>query len=55
MFSKKENSSLENSEAIAKEVKNSGKDWVCYVQNHPVQSLFFGAAIGLALKGLFKK
>lgn len=38
----------------AQEVKESGKDWWCYVESHPIQSMFFGVIGYFALKGLFK-
>lgn len=38
----------------SKNIKASGKDWVKYVISHPLQSLLFGATIGLAFRGLLK-
>lgn len=40
---------------MSKEAKRSGEDWLDYVMEHPVQSLIFGAVIGLAVRGLFKR
>jgi hypothetical protein len=37
-----------------KEIKKSGKDWLDYVQDHPVQSMFFGLVIYFAAKGFIK-
>ena len=36
------------------EVKKSGTDWWCYVEEHPIQSMIFGVIGYFALKGLFK-
>ncbi len=37
------------------EVKQSAQDWFDYVQEHPFQTLVFGAAIYFALKGMVKE
>ena len=44
-----------NAEDMKNEAKRSGQDWLDYVIEHPLQSLLFGAVIGLAVKGLCKK
>ncbi|MBA2649725.1 MAG: hypothetical protein H0U75_09080 [Legionella sp.] len=36
------------------EAKKSGEDWLKYVEQHPLQSMVFGAVILYAIKGLFK-
>lgn len=38
----------------AQEIKESGKDWWCYVETHPIQSAIFGVIGYFALKGAFK-
>ena len=47
----------EGADALQKgtqEVRESGKDWWCYVEGHPIQSMIFGVIGYFALKGLFK-
>jgi hypothetical protein len=36
------------------EAKKSAKDWYGYIQDHPLQSMFFGLTVFFALKGLLK-
>jgi hypothetical protein len=36
-----------------KEMKKSGKDWVSYIQSHPLQSVLFGITAFFAIKGMF--
>lgn len=38
-----------------KQIEEGGKDWWAYVENHPLQTLVFGAIGYLALKGFLKK
>ncbi|STX29218.1 Uncharacterised protein [Legionella beliardensis] len=42
----------EMAEQGKKELKKSGKDWLDYVQSHPLQSMVFGVVIYFALKGM---
>ncbi len=35
-----------------KAAKKSADEWVSYIQEHPMQSIVFGAVIYLAVKGL---
>jgi hypothetical protein len=35
-------------------VAKSGKDWLHYIQTHPLQSVFFSIIGYFALKGMFK-
>jgi len=48
----------ENTEEMAKKAGEqaieSGKDWLCYVQEHPLQSVLFALVGYFALKGLLK-
>ena len=44
-----------NAEGMTEQTKKSGKDWLDYVMEHPLQSLLFGSVIGLAIRGLFKR
>ncbi|WP_419420801.1 hypothetical protein ACNVED_05765 [Legionella sp. D16C41] len=37
------------------ELKKSGHDWLDYVQDHPLQSMFFGMVAYLALKGMMHR
>lgn len=46
---------IDNAGSVSEKAQKSGKDWLDYVMEHPLQSLFFGATIGLAIRGLFKK
>ncbi len=39
----------------ADEMKESGKDWVNYIQTHPIQSVAFGIIGYYALKGMVNK
>jgi len=36
------------------QMSQSGKDWLDYVETHPMQTLIFGVIGFFALKGLFK-
>lgn len=38
----------------SQEVKQSGEDWVNYIQTHPIQSILFGIVGYFALKGVAK-
>lgn len=51
----KASNALNKAQDMSEEAKKSGKDWLQYVMDHPLQSLLFGAAIGLAIKGMIKK
>ena len=48
------NASVDTVEQGKEELKKSGKDWMEYVQEHPIQSMFFGVVAFFALKGLMK-
>ncbi len=48
------NASTDTMEQGKKELKKSGKDWMEYVQDHPIQSMFFGVVAFFALKGFIK-
>ena len=39
----------------ADEMRESGKDWVNYIQTHPMQSVVFGIIGYYALKGVLNK
>ena len=57
-LSSKLNEKMDDAEEALKEkgevIKESGQDWLQYVLSHPLQSILFGAVIGLAIKGLLK-
>lgn len=36
------------------EMKQSGRDWVNYIQEHPIQSIAFGITMLFALKGMLQ-
>ena len=38
----------------AQQVKESGQDWLAYVEEHPMQTMLFGVIGYFALKGFFK-
>ena len=38
-----------------KEIKQSSQDWICYVKEHPIQSIFFSLIGNFALRGFIKK
>ena len=39
-------------ETSKKEVKKSGKDWLAYVEQHPLQTMLFGIIGYFAIKGM---
>ena len=49
------NDTVDSAKDMTNVAKKSGKDWLDYVMEHPVQSLMFGAIIGLAVKGFLKR
>lgn len=49
------NSTKKVLEQSSEEVKKSGKDWVDYLQNHPMQSILFAIVGYFALRGAVKK
>lgn len=49
------NDKLDSAQDMSQNAKRSGQDWLDYVMEHPVQSLMFGAVIGLAVRGFFKR
>ena len=48
------NDMRENMDKGKKEAKESVKDWYCYIQEHPLQSMLFGITIFFAVKGLLQ-
>lgn len=48
----------EGADALRKgtqQVKESGQDWLAYVEEHPMQTMLFGIIGYFALKGFFKR
>lgn len=37
-----------------KEIKKSSEDWINYIKDHPLQSIFYGIIGYFALKGMSK-
>ncbi len=49
------NNALDKAQGMAEDAKQSSEDWLDYIMDHPLQSLIFGAVIGLAIRGFLKK
>jgi hypothetical protein len=45
----------EAAEDVSTKMLKNGKDWVNYIQNHPLQAVFFGLIGYFALKGILKR
>jgi hypothetical protein len=41
-------------ENTKEEIKKSSVDWVNYIKEHPIQSIFFGISVFYAFKGMIQ-